>query len=72
MQELTFEQVEEVSGGDMAEAAAAGGLAAGIGIATFGTGWAKMGIAAAFAISPIGVIAVVGLSAAAGWLMMQE
>ncbi|MBY0416734.1 MAG: hypothetical protein K2W88_01565 [Pararheinheimera sp.] len=72
MQELTFEQVEEVSGGDMSQAAAAGGMAAGIGLATFGSGWATMGVGAAFAISPIGVVAVVALAAVAGWQMMEQ
>lgn len=69
MQVLSVNQVEEVSGGDWGSAMGASGTAFGIGVATFGTSWGSMAVGAAFAASPIGVAAMVGLAVYAGYQM---
>ncbi|WNO59773.1 hypothetical protein [Rheinheimera sp. MMS21-TC3] len=60
MQELTFEQVEEVSGAGFMEGAGAAGLAVGLGSAAFGSSWGAIGVGLAVASSPLVVGAMVG------------
>ena len=70
MRELTFDQVEEVSGGlDSAEAV---GIIGGMGIAKFGMGWASMGVGAAFASGPLVVFAMAGLAFYAGYQLLGK
>ncbi len=73
MREITIEELDLVSGGGPGEAAASAGLAAGIGtLALGGAGWGSLGVAAAFAMSPLAVVAVVGLAAYTGYQLASK
>lgn len=72
MHELSIHEIDAVSGAGPKEAGAAMGLAATIGGASLGAGWASMAVGAAFAASPLGVIAVVGLAAYAGYKLLDK
>lgn len=69
MQELTMDEVNSV-GGAMKDAGAAAGLMATVGLAAFGSGWGAVGVGMAFAASPVAVVAMVGLGAYAGYLLV--
>ncbi|MDQ1812890.1 hypothetical protein RBA41_06190 [Massilia sp. CCM 9210] len=71
MQELSRNEVELVSGGTAKESAAAFGLGAGIGAAAFTSTWGTMAVGAAFAISPLSVIALAGCAGYAGWRLLS-
>jgi hypothetical protein len=71
IQELTMDEVNSVSGA-MKNAGAAAGVMATIGAVTFGSGWGAVGVGAAFAAAPVAVIAMVGLGAYAGYLLLNE
>lgn len=71
MRELTFDQVEEVSGGGAAQGLGAFGLALGIGSATFGANFGVVGVGLAFASAPLAVGAMVGLAFYAGFAMLD-
>ena len=62
LQELSADEIECVGGGRISGGAALGAAAA-IGGATFGSTWGAMGVAAAFGIAPVAVIAMSGLVA---------
>ena len=47
-------------------------LAGGIGFATFGTGWATVGIGLAFAVSPIAAGTMIGLAAYGGYQIGKD
>lgn len=73
MHEISDEEVALVSGGGPGEAAASAGLAAGIGsLALGGAGWGALSVAAAFAASPLAVVAVVGLAAYTGYQLAKK
>jgi len=72
MRELNMKEVEQVNGGGTGEAAGAFGAAVGIGAASFGASWGSVGVGLAFAVSPIAVGAMVGLSLYAGYQWLQE
>ena len=72
MRELSVSEIEQVNGGGAGEAAGAFGAAAGIGAATFGASWGSVGVGIAFAVSPIAVGAMIGLSFYAGYQFIQE
>ncbi|HJS16190.1 MULTISPECIES: hypothetical protein [Rheinheimera] len=71
MKELTVSEIQEVNGGGAGESAAAFGLGMGIGAAVYGTKFASLGVAAAFALSPVGGIAMLGLSFYAGYILLR-
>lgn len=72
MKELTVSEIQEVSGGDAGEAAAALGIAMGIGGAAFGSKVGTIAVATAFAISPISAMAMLGLSLYAGYRLAKK
>jgi hypothetical protein len=72
MRELNVNEIEQVNGGGTGEAAGAFGAAAGIGAAAFGSSWGSVGVGVAFAVSPIAVGAMVGLSLYAGYQLMKS
>ena len=72
MRELTMNEVDFVSGGDVATGGAAMAGAAGIGAAAFGASWGSVGVGIAFAVSPLAVVAMVGLGLFAGYEFLQE
>lgn len=73
MREISDEELQLVSGGGAGDAAAAAGLAAGIGtLALGGAGWGGLTVAAAFAMSPLAVVAVVGLAAYTGYQLANK
>ena len=70
--EVTSHEISLVSGAadsstQVAVGAAAGGAAVGIGSAAFGASWGSVGVGLAFAVSPLAVVAIVGLTAVAGY-----
>lgn len=71
MRELTFEQVEDVSGGAVSTPEAVG-MIGGLGIAKFGLGWATMSVGAAFAAAPLVVFAMSGLALYAGYKFLRS
>ncbi|MBJ92692.1 MAG: hypothetical protein CL577_08880 [Alteromonadaceae bacterium] len=71
MNDLTFDQIDQVSGAGFMEGAGAAGLALGIGSAAFGSGWGAVGVGLAFAASPLAAGAMVGLAFYAGYQMLQ-
>jgi hypothetical protein len=71
MKELTMSEIQEVSGGEL-ETAGSAALIGGIGLAKFGSGWASMGVAAAFAGSPLVVLAMAGLAFYAGYKLLGK
>lgn len=72
MKELTVSEIQEVSGGDATEAAASLGIAMGIGGAAFGSKVGTIAVATAFSISPIGALAMLGLSLYAGYRLARK
>jgi hypothetical protein len=70
MQELTAEELMEVSGGfpKLKEASVALGIAGTIGTAAFGTGWGAMAVGAAFAAAPVAVVGMAAIGIYAGYL----
>jgi len=71
MKQLNVNEIQEINGGGFSEAAGAFGTAAGIGAAAFGSSWGSVGVGLAFAVSPIAVGAMVGLSLYAGYQLMK-
>lgn len=71
MQELSSGEIDVVGG---AGNASAGAFATGavIGVAAFGTSWGTVAVGAAFAISPLAVIAVAGCAGYAGWRLLSS
>lgn len=69
MCELTIDEIDCVSGGFNGKeyAVASVSIAAGIGVATFGSTWGIMAVGAAFAAAPVAVVAMAGLAAYAGY-----
>lgn len=63
IQELTMDEVDHVSGGNLKKAGMALGAAAGIGAATWGGTWGAVGVVAAFGAAPLAVIGMAGLVA---------
>jgi hypothetical protein len=80
MRELSIHETHGVTGGDAKGAAATAGVAAAVGTAALGAvgtaalgaGWGSMAVGAAFAASPIGVVALVGLAAYAGYQLATK
>ena len=72
MRELTFEQVDVVSGGNLGEGLGAFGLALGIGSATFGAKFGVVGVGLAFASAPVAAGAMVGLAFFAGFRLLAS
>ena len=70
MRELTINELDEVSGGDIGDAIKYWGAAAAVAQGVFGTGWASMAAVAALA-SPIGLTAILGLSAVGGYVLLK-
>ena len=69
MRELSIKDVEQVNGGDATEAVVIFGVAISV-VALTGIG--TLGVAAAFAASPIAAIAALGLSLAGGYSWPQQ
>ncbi|NHZ90480.1 hypothetical protein F2P45_15845 [Massilia sp. CCM 8733] len=69
MQELSASEIDVVGGAYKASAAAFG-AGAGIGAAAFGAGWGTLAVGAAFALSPLAVVAIVGCAGYGGWRLM--
>lgn len=69
MKELTVNEIQQVSGGEPAGAAAVMGMAMGVGGAVFGKAAVGITVSAAFAMSPLGVFAVLGLAFYSGYLL---
>lgn len=72
MKELTASEVQEVNGGDAGESATAFGLAMAIGGAVYGSGFTGLAVGAAFALSPVGAFAMLGLSFYAGYSLLSS
>ncbi|MGG7605387.1 hypothetical protein [Massilia sp. BKSP1R2A-1] len=56
IQELTSDEVDQVSGGLHAKGAAALATAASIGAVTFGSGWGAVAVGVAWAAAPVAVV----------------
>ena len=72
MKELTVSEIQEVSGGTIGEAATGFGMAMGIGGAAFGTKLAGITVAAAFSVSPIAALAMVGIAFYSGYKLLGK
>ncbi|MES2758755.1 MAG: hypothetical protein V4693_15375 [Pseudomonadota bacterium] len=74
IQELSIDEVNSVSGAalNVADAGSAGVLIAGIATTTFGIGWGAVGVGAAFAVAPVAVVALAGLSLYAGYALLRR
>jgi len=72
MHELSISEIGMVSGAGVKESGTALGVAGTIAGASFGAGWGTMAVGAAFAASPIAVIAIVGLAAYAGYQFLNK
>jgi len=71
MRELTMDELEQVSGGDFAESAAAFAAAAGIAQTVLGSGWATMGVVAITGVGwPVAGL-IVGLSFYSGYSLLN-
>jgi len=74
IQELTVSEIDQVSGAGTATALTAGGaiaVAAKIGALTYGSGWATVGVGAAFGAAPVAVIGMVLLTGYAGYSLWK-
>jgi hypothetical protein len=73
MQELTAEELMDVSGGfpKIKEASVALGLAGTIGTAAFGGSWGAMAVGAAFGAAPLAVIGMAALGVYAGYIALK-
>lgn len=71
MQELSFNEIQEVSGGSPARAGVLAGIATGIGVGAFGSSWGAVGVGLAFAASPLTALALVGLAAWTGYELVS-
>jgi apolipoprotein N-acyltransferase len=71
MQELNLQEIEMASGGDIAESAAAFGIAYGVGVAAYGASWGAVGVGLAFVASPITAVAITGLAFYGGYLALR-
>lgn len=72
MHELSIDEIGIVSGAGPKEAGAALGVAGTIGAAALGAGWGTMAVGAAFAASPLAVVAVVALAVYAGYELASK
>jgi hypothetical protein len=71
IRELTMDEVNQVSGAGLKEAAAAVGLAGAIGATTWGgAAWGATAVGVAFAAAPIAVVAVCALAGIAGYMVV--
>lgn len=69
MRELSANEIDVV-GGAHKESAIAFGVGAGIGATAFGASWGTLAVGAAFAASPLAVIAIVGCAGYGGWRLL--
>ncbi len=72
MRELTMDELEEVSGGNVAEALGLWGAAAYIGNSAYGGTWATIGLMTAAGISPIVALGMVGLALGGGYVLLRD
>jgi hypothetical protein len=72
LHEMTIDEVNQVSGAGIKEAAAAFGLAGAIGTAAYGSGWGAFAVGAAFGAAPIALIAMSGLAIWGGYKFMTK
>lgn len=72
MRELTMEELDVVSGGDLWDALPVWGTALGIGTVTYGSSWGAVAALTAFGVAPIAALAMVGLAFYGGYQVMQE
>jgi len=72
MRELNIEEIEQVSGGTLTEALGLWGVSMAIGSASYGSGWGAVAGLIAIGTSPITALAMVGLAAAGGYMLLQD
>jgi len=70
MRELTMDELGEVSGGNLQDAATLWGIGAGVAQGVFGTGWASMAAVSALG-SPFGLVIVGSLMFAGGYQLLR-
>lgn len=71
MRELTIIELDEVSGGDIGDAAKYWGTAAALAHGVFGSGWASMAAVSALGVSPIGLAGIAVLTVAGGYALLR-
>ena len=71
MRELTMDELGEVSGGNIADAAKYWGSAAVLAQGVFGSGWASMAAVSALGVSPIGLLGIGILTVAGGYQVFR-
>ncbi|MGJ8687912.1 MAG: hypothetical protein ACSHXZ_00200 [Gammaproteobacteria bacterium] len=72
MRELSAVEVDEVSGGMFLDAAPYFTATLGIGAATFGSAWGALPVGLAFAVAPLAVGVMAGLTLAGGVALMRK
>ena len=72
MRELTMDELEQVSGGDLTDSLKYWGTAAAIGQITYGSSWGTIAALTAFGMSPIGATIMVGLAFAGGVAYLSD
>ena len=72
MRELTMNELDQVSGGDIGDAATLWGAVVGLGTVAYGSSWATVGALAAIGMSPLVAFAMVGLAFAGGYQLLQD
>ena len=72
MRELTMDELEQVSGGDIWDALPIWGTAMGIGTVTYGSSWGAVAALTAFGIAPLAALTMVGLAFYGGYQAAQD
>ena len=72
MRELTTEELDAVSGGDISDALSLWGTGLVLGTVSYGSSWGTVSALVAFGVSPVTALAMVGLAFAGGYQLFQE
>lgn len=72
MKELTVSEIEEVSGGTLAESVEIFGYGVGLGAVAFGTKVGTIGVGAAFLAAPFVSMAMLGIAFYAGYKLLGK
>lgn len=72
MKELTVSEIQEVSGGTLADSAKIFGYGIGLGATVFGTKVGTIGVAAAFISAPLASMAMLGIAFYAGYKLLDK
>lgn len=72
MRELTSDELEQVSGAGLSEAATAWATALGIGSVTYGSSWGTVAALTALGVASVAALTMVGLAFYGGYQLLQD